>query len=93
MTKYIIGEFFSSCGATLYKNASDQTMLFYLGVLATTILVAIIVTVVMINLRDFREYRKFLAREEANKNNWAVQMNPLFKENTTTNENLGHGRR
>ncbi len=72
MTKYITGEIFSSGGATLYKNASDQTVLFYLGVLATTILVAIIVTVVMINLRDFREYRKFLAREEANKNNWAV---------------------
>ena len=26
MTKYIIGEFFSSGGATLYKNPSDQTM-------------------------------------------------------------------
>ena len=24
--KYIIGEFFSSGGATLYKNPSDQTM-------------------------------------------------------------------
>ena len=26
MTKYIIGEFFSSGGATLYKNHSDQTV-------------------------------------------------------------------
>ena len=26
MTKYIIGEFFSSGGATLYKNLSDQTV-------------------------------------------------------------------
>ena len=26
MTKYIIGEIFSSDGATLYKNPSDQTM-------------------------------------------------------------------
>ena len=26
MTKYIIGEIFSSCGATLYKNPSDQTL-------------------------------------------------------------------
>ena len=26
MTKYIIGEFFSSSGATLYKNPSDQTV-------------------------------------------------------------------
>ena len=26
MTKYIIGEFFSSGGATLYKNPSDQTV-------------------------------------------------------------------
>ena len=26
MTKYIIGEYFSSGGATLYKNASDQTV-------------------------------------------------------------------
>ena len=26
MTKYIIGEFFGSGGATLYKNPSDQTM-------------------------------------------------------------------
>ena len=26
MTKYIIGEIFSSCGATLYKNPSDQTV-------------------------------------------------------------------
>ena len=26
MTKYIIGEFFSSCGATLYKKPSDQTV-------------------------------------------------------------------
>ena len=25
MTKYIIGEIFSSIGATLYKNPSDQT--------------------------------------------------------------------
>ena len=28
MTKYIIGEFFSSGGATLYKNPSDQTVKF-----------------------------------------------------------------
>ena len=28
MTKYIIGEFFSSGGATLYKDPSDQTVLF-----------------------------------------------------------------
>merc|ERR1712016_453886 len=27
MTKYIIGEIFSSGGATLYKNLSDQTVL------------------------------------------------------------------
>ena len=27
MTKYIIGEFSSSGGATLYKNPSDQTVL------------------------------------------------------------------
>ena len=27
MTKYIIGEIFSSGGATLYKNSSDQTVL------------------------------------------------------------------
>ena len=27
MTKYIIGEIFSSSGATLYKNPSDQTVL------------------------------------------------------------------
>ena len=27
MTKYIIGEIFSSGGATLYKNHSDQTVL------------------------------------------------------------------
>ena len=26
MTKYIIGEIFSSGGATLYKNLSDQTV-------------------------------------------------------------------
>ena len=26
MTKYIIGEMFSSGGATLYKNPSDQTV-------------------------------------------------------------------
>ena len=26
MTKYIIGEIFSSGGATLYKNPSDQTV-------------------------------------------------------------------
>ena len=26
MTKYIIGEIFSSSGATLYKNPSDQTV-------------------------------------------------------------------
>ena len=26
MTKYIIGEFFSSSAATLYKNPSDQTV-------------------------------------------------------------------
>ena len=26
MTKYIIGEFFSSGGATLYKKPSDQTV-------------------------------------------------------------------
>ena len=28
MTKYIIGEIFSSGGATLYKNPSDQTVLY-----------------------------------------------------------------
>ena len=28
MTKYIIGEIFSSGGATLYKNPSDQTAIF-----------------------------------------------------------------
>ena len=27
MTKYIIGEIFSSGGATLYKNLSDQTVI------------------------------------------------------------------
>ena len=27
MTKYVIGEIFSSGGATLYKNHSDQTVL------------------------------------------------------------------
>ena len=27
MAKYIIGEFFSSGGATLYKNPSDQTVI------------------------------------------------------------------
>ena len=27
MTKYIIGEIFSSVGATLYKNPSDQTVI------------------------------------------------------------------
>ena len=30
MTKYIIGEIFSSRGATLYKNPSDQTVYMYL---------------------------------------------------------------
>ena len=30
MTKYIIGEIFSSGGATMYKNPSDQTVYFYL---------------------------------------------------------------
>ena len=30
LTKYIIGEFFSSSGATLYKNLSDQTVIFHL---------------------------------------------------------------
>ena len=30
MTKYIIGEIFSSGGATLYKIPSDQTMITYL---------------------------------------------------------------
>ena len=29
MTKYIIGEIFSSGGATLYKNHSDQTVILY----------------------------------------------------------------
>ena len=29
MTKYIIGEIFSSSGTTLYKNHSDQTALDY----------------------------------------------------------------
>jgi hypothetical protein len=29
MTKYIIGEIFSSGGATLYKNPSDQTVKSY----------------------------------------------------------------
>ena len=28
MTKYIIGEIFSSSGATLYKNPSDQTVMY-----------------------------------------------------------------
>ena len=28
MTKYIIGEFFSSGGATLYKNPSDQAVIY-----------------------------------------------------------------
>ena len=28
VTKYIIGEIFSSGGTTLYKNPSDQTMTF-----------------------------------------------------------------
>ena len=28
MTKYIIGEIFSSCGETLYKNPSDQTVIY-----------------------------------------------------------------
>ena len=64
----------------------------HLGVLATTIVVAIIVTVVIINLKDMREWRKFVAQREAN-SNWAVQMNPLFKENTTATENFGHGRK
>ena len=27
MTKYVIGEFFRSGGATLYKNPSDQTVM------------------------------------------------------------------
>ena len=31
MTKYIIGEIFSSGGATLYKNHSDQTVMYYLA--------------------------------------------------------------
>ena len=30
MTKYIIGEFFSSGGATLYKNPSDQTVILHM---------------------------------------------------------------
>ena len=30
MTKYVISEFFSSDGATLYKNPSDQTVLYIL---------------------------------------------------------------
>ena len=29
MTKYIIGEIFSSGGATLYKNPSDQTVIYF----------------------------------------------------------------
>ena len=29
MTKYIIGEIFSSGGVTLYKNSSDQTVFTY----------------------------------------------------------------
>ena len=35
MTKYIIGENFSSGGATLYKNPSDQTVIiddFYISI-------------------------------------------------------------
>ena len=31
MTKYIIGEFFSSGGATLYKNPSDPTVYSKIG--------------------------------------------------------------
>ena len=33
MTKYIIGEIFSSVGATLYKNPSDQTVYYWLHIL------------------------------------------------------------
>ena len=36
MTKYIIGEFFSSGGATLYKNPSDQTVQNYIFFLTYT---------------------------------------------------------
>ena len=37
MTKYIIGEIFSSDGATLYKNPSDQTVLSLLAHRLSTI--------------------------------------------------------
>ena len=37
MTKYIIGEIFSSGGATLYKNPSDQTEVGEIRLLAQSI--------------------------------------------------------
>ena len=37
ITKYIIGEFFSSGGATLYKNPSDQTVDYYLLLLTDSV--------------------------------------------------------
>ena len=43
ITKYIIGEIFSSGGATLYKSPSDQTVIgkyfvYYLGILPDRVL-------------------------------------------------------
>ena len=32
MTKYIIGEIFSSGGATLYRNHSDQTVIYAINI-------------------------------------------------------------
>ena len=52
-----------------------------IGLLLTTILIAVIATVIIINLRDLREWKRYVEEREANqKLLMGTMQNPLFDE-------------
>ena len=52
-----------------------------IGLLLTTILIAVIATVIIINLRDLREWKRYVEEREANqKILMGTTQNPLFDE-------------
>ena len=60
------------------------------GLLLATIIIAVIVTVVIINIRDYQEYLRY--EEEKKQLKWSEFQNPLFIEPSTQNMNPMHGK-
>ena len=60
------------------------------GLLLATIIIAVIVTVVIINIKDYQEFLRF--QEEKKQLQWSEFQNPLFIEPPAPTQNPAYGK-